>query len=247
MMTLRSRSAACRGLAGLGTRDSSRFNSTFASLLGMSRYSRQEDAQAFVESVLNKRPKMKALMGTDPIRCWPVLNFINQPSGDWLVEFTPEQAAANVVEHFLAGGSRQMVGMKRVSVKRITDDQAAKRIAQLVAKVAVPIAQDNSTTPPSSSPSTSPSSVVAAMPFDARTLRVMKVPFHFGVEEVEYIFKDFNLAKPYGVGTLVDPEVTEDPFLVRFASTDECARAFRELNNTTIGKHSILTFIRFKD
>jgi len=151
----------------------------------MSKFSRREDAEEFVFKILSKEKSMNLNAGS--FHCWPMLNFVSRPSGDWVVEFNDASAA----KLFLSRGSHQMAGMKRVSVQKMREEEGTDRIAALVAKVAVPSGEDSpavapkdSAAAPSSPISPPPSSAVVPMPLDARTVRMLNVPESFGVDEV---------------------------------------------------------------
>jgi hypothetical protein len=102
---------------------------------------------------------------------------------------------ANAVGHLQAGGSGLGVGMRKLNIRKLSDDQALKKIESLVAKVSV-----SSGGPAPNTSSTLPSDVVVPMPLDFKTLRVYNLPFNFGVDEVLVPLSDSSLCTSHDSG-----------------------------------------------
>ena len=182
-----------------------RHRSNFVGINGMSYFSDRSDVANFLGLALGDHPSA-SLSGHE------LHAVVNQssllPTGDWVLNVTNEQAASGCIGQLQRNGDTKRVGSSTVRVKRMHEGEAKNRVAAARVKVTVPSRTEALWQVYKEDPTQVGDVALASaakklketdtfeIKLDCRTVRCFNLPMHFGIDEVEFLFRGASPPTP---------------------------------------------------
>jgi len=192
--------------------------SNYLAIVGLSRHSDRADLEAFLAVAFADHAA--GALGGHTLH--PTLeSHTMMPTGDWVVRVTDEQAAVGALAQIAKKGHNVVVGSKKVVTRKLDASSGQASVAAATVQLTVPSRAEaewkarvaaasgaggggggsGGPSSPAAPPAwatlkpSDPSLARSTVTLDGRVLRVLGLPLHYGVDEVEYMFRGFAMAE----------------------------------------------------